>query len=71
MTHVCILYTYHCGKELCEAFKRRGSSKYVLFCRDYTEIVVANFSVKIQYEYYGDNTYVSIEGITLENLGAT
>ena len=42
----------------------------VLCRRDYAERVVAIFANQIQYEYYGGNRYVSIEGIELEHLSA-
>ena len=42
----------------------------MLCFRDYTERVVASFAHQIQYEYYGGNRSVSIEGIALENFSA-
>ena len=70
LPHVCILGTNHCGELRRTAFKRRELFQYVIFRRDYAERVVASFANKIQYEYYGGNRYVSIEGIELEHLSA-
>ena len=65
-----ILGTNHCGELRRTSFKRRELFQYVIFRRDYAERVVASFANKIQYEYYGGNRYVSIEGIELEHLSA-
>ena len=52
------------------AFKRRELFQYVLCRRDYAERIVASFANQIQYEYYGGNRSVSIEGIALEHFSA-
>ena len=42
-----------------------------MLCRnDYYERVVATFSHQIKSEYYGENLYMSIEGIVLEHFSA-
>ena len=38
---------------------------------DYSERVVASSAHQIQSEYYGNNRYVSIEGIALYHFSAT
>ena len=68
VTHVFILGTNNCGSTRYEMFKSCGSFKYVLCCCDYEELVGANFPHQIQYEYYGRNRSVSIEGIVLEHF---
>ena len=65
-----ILGTNHCGELRRTAFKRRELFQDVLCRRDYAERVVASFANQIQYEYYGGNISVSIEGIALENFSA-
>ena len=40
----------------------------MLYCRYYADRVVASFSHKIQFEYYGVNISVSIEGIALKHF---
>ena len=70
LPHLRILGTNHCGELRCTAFKRRELFQDVLCCRDYAERVVASFSNQIQYEYYGVNRSVSIEGITLKHFSA-
>ena len=65
LPHVRIIETNHCGNTLREAFKRRSYFQDVLCCRDYSKYVVARFSHQIQYEYYGGNISVSIEGVAL------
>ena len=42
----------------------------MLCCCDYTKRVVASFAHQIQSEYYGNNRYVSIEGILLGHFSA-
>ena len=67
LPHVRILGTHHCGKERREAFKHHGNS-YVVLCRfGYEELLVSSIDRQIRSEYYGDNRYVSIEVISLEN----
>ena len=61
---------YYCGKRCREAFNHCIVFRYVLFHRDYSERVVANFSHQIQSGYYGGNIYLSIEFISLENSNA-
>ena len=68
---MCILGTHHCGKELCEEFKRQSKQHSVLFRRDYAEPIVSSFSHQIQYEYYGVNRSVSIELISFDNSSAS
>ena len=68
LPHVCILGKNHCGEMRCTAFKRCESFQDVLCRLDYSERVVANFTNKIQSEYYGGNISVSIEGIALEHF---
>ena len=68
LPHVRILGTDHCGDTRCEAFKCCSVKQDVLCRRDYAEIVVASFAHQIQYEYYGGNISVSIEGIALEHF---
>ena len=70
LPHVRILGTNHCGEMQRTAFKQCELFQYVLCCRDYSERVVASFSNKIQSEYYGGNSSVSIEGISMEHLSA-
>ena len=65
-----ILGTNNCGELQRTAFIRRELFQDVLCRRDYAEMVVASFSNKIQYEYYGGNRSVSIEGIALEHFSA-
>ena len=65
MPHVRILDTHHCGKYCCEYFNRQWLSQYVLCCCDYVYQMVDRFGNQIQSEYYGENIYVSIEGIAL------
>ena len=62
--------TTYCGNYRRTAFKRRESFQDVLFCRDYSERVVASFPHQIQSEYYDGNISVSIEGISLEHFSA-
>ena len=66
LPHVRILGTNHCGELRRTAFKRRELFQDVLCHREYVERVVESFSNQIQYEYYGGNRSVSIEGIALE-----
>ena len=70
LPQVQIIGTNHCGNICREAFKRCRSNQYVLCCRDYSERDVLSFAYQIQYEYYGGNKYVSIEGISLEHFSA-
>ena len=70
LLHVLILGTNHCGNIRDKAFKRLSAKEYVLNHRDYSENVVAIFAHQIQYEYYGGNISVSIEGIVLEHFRA-
>ena len=70
LPHVRILGTNHCGEMRRTAFKRCESFQDVLCRLDYSERVVANFTNKIQSEYYGGNIDVSIKGIALENFSA-
>ena len=63
-----ILGTHHFGKELREAFTRRGDS-YEVFCwHDYAEQVVYSFAHQIKFEYYGGNISVSIDVILLDHF---
>ena len=48
LTHVRILGTHHCGKELCEAFKRRGNLHDVLCRSDYKDWLVSSVDHQIQ-----------------------
>ena len=66
-----ILGTHHCSKEHHEAIKRWRSLQYFLYHHDYKEHVVANFYHQIQYEYYGENISISIEGIALKHFSTT
>ena len=43
----------------------------MLWRRDYAELIVSRFSHQIQYEYYGGNMLVSIEGKKLEHFSDT
>ena len=70
LPHVRILGTNHCGEMWHTAFKRRELFQDIICCRDYAERVVASFTNQIQYEYYGVNRSVSIEGISLEHFSA-
>ena len=70
LPHVRIRGDNHCGKTPCETFKRCSENKDVLCCCDYTKRVVASFAHQIQSEYYGNNRYVSIEGILLGHFSA-
>ena len=70
LSHVRILGTNHCGEMRRTAFKQHELFQDVLFCRDYSERVVASFANKIHSEYYGGNISVSIEGIALEIFSA-
>ena len=63
LPHVRILGKNNCGELRRTAFKRRELFQDVLCRRDYSERVVASFSNQIQYEYYGGNISMSIEGI--------
>ena len=65
-----ILGTNHCGELRRTSFKRRELFQDVLCRRDYAERVVASFDNQTQYEYYGGNRSVSIEGIALEHFSA-
>ena len=62
--HVKILGTNHCGDSRQTAFKRHQSFQDVLCCRDFAEMVFADFDNLIQSEYYGGNKSVSIKGIS-------
>ena len=68
LPHVHILGMHHCGNMSREAFKHNSDFQDVLYCRDYEERVIAIFVHRIQYEYYGGNRSVSIEGIALEHF---
>ena len=70
LSHVRILGTHHCGKELREAFKRQGNLHDVLCYSGYEEQVVSIFSHKIKSEYYDGNRSVYIDGIALEHFSA-
>ena len=52
------------------AFKPRELFQDFLCRRDYADRVVASFANQIKSEYYGGNTSVSIEVITLEHFSA-
>ena len=65
-----ILGTNHCGEMRRTAFEQHALFQDGIFCRDYAERVVASFANQIQYEYYGGNRSVSIEGIVLEHYSA-
>ena len=60
-----IVGTHHCGKTHQESFKYCAAYHNVLLHKYYSECVVASFAHQIQYEYCGDNIFMSIEGITL------
>ena len=66
--HVRILGTHNCGKELKEALKHQGSSRYFLCYFDYVEWVVVSFVNQIQYEYYGGNRSVYNYNIYVEHF---
>ena len=63
-----MLVTNHCSESRQTLFKRHESFQDVLCCHDYSERVVASFAHQIKSEYYGENIFVSIEGIALENF---
>ena len=63
LLHLHILSTNHYGNTRCEAFICHGKNKDVLCCSDYAEGVVDSFAHQIQYEYYGGNISVYIEGM--------
>ena len=50
---------------------RREAYHDVLCRRNDEEHILASFSQKIQYEYYGGNRYVSIEGLVSEHFSET
>ena len=64
MPHVCITGTCHFGKTRQEVFNRRAYYQDVFCHKDYVERVVSSFTHQIQYEYYGGDLYLPIEGIT-------
>ena len=66
-----ILGTHHCGKELRDAFKRRGNSHDALCHSYYAEWVVSIFSYQIQSDYYVGKRSVYIEFITLEHYSVS
>ena len=70
LPHVRILGTDHCGELRRTPFKHRELFQDVLYCRDYTERVVASFAHQIQPQYYGVNILVYKEGIELEHFSA-
>ena len=63
--------TKHCVKERWEAFKCRRKYHDLLCCCGYDEIIVSSFAQQIEYEYYGGNRSVSIDGNSLENFSAS
>ena len=71
MTHVRILGTQHCVKDLHEALKKIRKYHYVLCRRDYDEIIVSIFEQQIQSEYYGGNRSASIEDVALDHFSAS
>ena len=71
LPRVRILSAYHCCNTRQEAFKRCSTKKDVLYNRDYDDGVVSSFAHQMQYEYYGNNISVSIEGIVLEHFIST
>ena len=66
LPQVQILGTQHYSKGHCEAFEHRGYFHDVMFWRDYEERVVSSFENQIQSEYYGENIFVSIKGVALD-----
>ena len=68
--HVQILSMNHCGDSHRTAFKCHESFQNVLYHSDYAERLVVSFPHQIQFDYYGENRSVSIEGIVLENFNA-
>ena len=68
LPHVLIIGTNQCGNTRRKSFKHHSAKQDVLCFRDYAERVVASFSHQRQYEYYGGNMSVYIEGNSLDHL---